>query len=338
MSHYRHLDMDERRRLYQLRQSGRSVHEAATELGRHLSTIYRELKRNRHLDDEPMFRGYFPTLANDKAAARRRRGLKISRNLPLATYVVDRLEAAWSPEQIAGYLRRHRIGSGNVCHETIYQYVYSEEGKRQHLWKLLPMARKKRRSRYGRKPRAARIPEANTIAQRPPEIAERSSFGHWEGDLIAFRAVFGKANLTTLVERRSRFTILCPNPSKHSTEVITGIERRLRSLPPPLRRSITFDRGTEFARYPRLASALNIVSYFCKPSAPWQKGSVENTNGRIRRFLPFDTDIAAVSDRQLQGMVDRLNNTPRKCLGYQTPQEVLSQQLDAPLLSVPVDP
>lgn len=135
------------------------------------------------------------------------------------------------------------------------------------------MARKKRRSRYGRKPRAARISEANTIAQRPPEIAERSSFGHWEGDLIAFRAVHGKANLTTLVERRSRFTILCSNPSKHSTEVITGIERCLRSLPPPLRRFITFDRGTEFARYPRLASALNIVSYFCKPSAPWQKAA-----------------------------------------------------------------
>lgn len=111
MSHYRHLDLDERRRLYQLQQSGRSVREAATELGRHVSTVYRELKRNRHLDDEPMFRSYFPTLANDKAAARRRRGLKISRNLPLAAYILDRLEAAWSPEQIAGYLRRHRVGS-----------------------------------------------------------------------------------------------------------------------------------------------------------------------------------------------------------------------------------
>jgi IS30 family transposase len=112
-----------------------------------VSTAYRELKRNRHLDDEAMFRGYFPLLANDKAAARRRRGFKIARNLPLAAYVVDRLEAAWSPEQIAGYLRRRRIGSGNVCHETIYQYVYSENGKRQQLWKLLPMARKKRRLR-----------------------------------------------------------------------------------------------------------------------------------------------------------------------------------------------
>jgi len=102
VSDYRHLDLDERRRLYQLRQSGRSVREAATELGRHVSTIYRELKRNRHLDNEPMFRGYFPLLANDKAAARRRRGFKIARNLLLAAYVVDRLEAAWSPEQIAG--------------------------------------------------------------------------------------------------------------------------------------------------------------------------------------------------------------------------------------------
>lgn len=334
MGQYRHLDLDERRRLYQLRQSGRSVREAAQALGRHVSTLYRELKRNHHFDEEPIFRGYSPVLASDKARARRRRGFKIARAPALAAYVVEHLQAAWSPEQISGYLRRHRCLPHQVCHETIYQYVYSPEGKRQCLWQLLPMARRKRRARYARKPRGIRIPEANTLAQRPPEIGARTSFGHWEGDLIAFRAVHGKANLTTLVERRSRFTILCTNPSKHSNEVITGIERRLRSLPPPLRRSITFDRGTEFARYPRLASALNIVSYFCQASAPWQKGSVENTNGRIRRFLPFDTDISAISDRQLQSMVDRLNDTPRKCLEYRTPREVLSEQLGAAAHSI----
>ncbi len=144
---------------------------------------------------------------------------------------------------------------------------------------------------------------------------------------MAFRQEFGKTNLTSLVERRSRFTILTRNPSRHSAGVMAGIDRQLKALPPSLRQSITFDRGTEFAAFLTLREKLGMTSYFCMPSAPWQKGSVENSNGRIRRFLPLDTDIALVSDRELQALVDRLNNTPRKCLDYRTPQEVLGEQI-----------
>lgn len=327
MGRYQHLGLDERRTLYRLVQTGGSVKQAALELGCHPSTIYRELKRNRHLDEHPLFRGYFPTVAQDKAMGRRLRGAKVTRNPELETYIVDRLAAAWSPEQIAGYVRRHRPAGLSICHETIYQYVYGSQGRDQGLWRYLPRARRSRRQRYARKPRGVHIPLANTIKARPAEIGHRTSFGHWEGDLLAFRQEFGKANLTSLVERCSRFTILARNPSRHSAGVIAGIDRQLKGLPPSLRQSITFDRGTEFAAFLSLREKLGMTSYFCMPSAPWQKGSVENSNGRIRRFLPLDTDIALVSDGELQALVDKINSTPRKCLAYRTPQEVLGEQI-----------
>ena len=327
MNGYQHLGLDERRDIYRMVATGRSVRQIADALGRHPATIYRELKRNRHLDEHPLFRGYYPTVAQTMAGGRRVRGGKIARKPELAAYIADRLSAAWSPEQIAGYLRRHRGIREAVCHETIYQYVYGPDGRHQKLWRHLPVARRSRRQRYGRKPRGLHIPVANTIGARPQEIADRSSFGHWEGDLLIFRREYGKANLTSLVERRSRFTFLARNPSRHSAGVMASIDRHLQALPPVLRRSITFDRGTEFAAFATLRNRLGITSYFCLPSAPWQKGGVENCNGRIRRFLPSNTDIALLSDKEIQAVADRLNSTPRKCLGYRTPHEVLGEQI-----------
>ncbi len=327
MGSYTHLDLDERRKLYQLIGAGRSPRQAAAELGRHPSTIYRELKRNYRFDEEPMFRGYFPVTAQSMAAGRRLRGAKISRYPELANYVVDRLKAAWSPEQIAGYLRCRATGRLRVSHETIYQFVYGPDGQAAKLARLLPTGRRKRRRRYARKPRGLNIPPSHTIAARPPEVAERAAFGHWEGDLIAFKLHHGKANLTSLVERRSRYIVLTPNGSRHSAGIMDGIERHLRALPPSLRRTITFDRGTEFAGYGRLQESLGMIAYFCQPSAPWQKGSVENSNGRVRRFLPLETDIACVPTVEIEQLVDRLNRTPRKCLSYRTPSEVLAEQV-----------
>lgn len=327
MNGYQHLGLDERRQVYQLAAIGRSVQQIAAALQRHRSTIYRELKRNRHLDDEPLFRGYFPIAAQTMADRRRVRGGKIARKPELAAYIADRLSAAWSPEQIAGYLRRHRGNREAVCHETIYQFVYGPDGRSQGLWRLLPVARRSRRQRYARKPRGLHIPLANTIGKRPSEIGNRSSFGHWEGDLMIFRLEYGKANLTSLVERRSRFTILARNPSRHSAGVMSGIQYHLHMLPPSLRQSITFDRGTEFAAFATLQKKLAMTSYFCLPSAPWQKGSVENSNGRIRRFLPSDTDLALLSDKEIQAVADRINSTPRKCLNYRTPHDVLGEQI-----------
>jgi IS30 family transposase len=245
----------------------------------------------------------------------------------LAVYVMDRLKAGWSPEQIAGRLRASGAPE-RLSHETIYRFVYSSQGQKLGLYQDLPMARRRRRVRYQRKPRGLFIPASNTIEQRPAEIATRTSFGHWEGDLMMFRKELGKHNLTSLTERQSRYTILTRNRDRNSTGVMTGMIEKLKVLPETARRSITFDRGTEFAYYPLLKQRLGMDSYFCKPQAPWQKGTVENTNGRVRRFLSRDAGVATLPEEALLEICDRLNGTPRKCLGYRTPKEVLMSSLD----------
>ena len=329
LRNYHHLSLAERETIMRMRDARQSVSRISSELGRHPATIYRELRRNFFYDEDAYFRGYFGRVAHGKAAARRVRGGKVMRNRGLASHIAERLAQYWSPEQIAGHLRLDHAMTATVSHETIYQFVYGTEGRQLGLWHHLPRQRKARRRRYARKPRGLNIPLANTIAQRPKEIEERREFGHWEGDLIAFRQEFGKSNLTSLVERRSRFVVLARNPSRHSNGVMQGIERHLHPLPQTLRQTITFDRGTEFAAFAMLKARLGMTSYFCKPSAPWQKGSVENSNGRIRRFLSLDTDVTKVSDADLVALTLRLNNTPRKCLGFRTPAEVLDEQIIA---------
>jgi IS30 family transposase len=324
---YRQLRLDEREAIFRMKDARLPVSRIAERLGRHPSTIYRELRRNFFFDEDSYFRGYFPSVAHKLASDRRVPGRKLARNPELASYVIDGLHRCWSPEQIAGRLRFACQNDLRVSHETIYQYVYGMEGKRQELYRLLPWSRRRRRPRRGRKPRGLQIPLANGIDQRPADIAERETFGHWEGDLVQFRKVYGKANLTSLVERKSRYAVLWRNPSRSSAGVMAGIDRQLAPLPPVLRRTVTFDRGTEFAAYPTLHRKLGINSYFCEPRAPWQKGGVENFNGRLRRFLPSDTDIAALDEAAIEAISNRINRTPRKCLGYRTPEEVLMDQI-----------
>lgn len=324
---YHHLSVAERETIDRMRAAKAPVARIAAELGRHPATIYRELRRNFFYDEDAWFRDYFGRVAHSKAAARRLRGGKVMRDRALALHIADRLTRCWSPEQIAGDLRRDPDAARRVSHETIYQFVYGPDGRKLGLWQHLPRQRKVRRRRYARKPRGLNIPAANTIMERPKRISDRIEFGHWEGDLIAFRKDFGKANLTSLVERCSRYVVLTRNPSRHSSGVMDGIERHLHPLPHTLRQSITFDRGTEFAAFTRLQERLGMTSYFCKPSAPWQKGSVENSNGRIRRFLPLDTDISRATDAELAALTHRLNHTPRKCLEFRTPAEVFHEQI-----------
>jgi IS30 family transposase len=198
-------------------------------------------------------------------------------------------------------------------------------GRRAGLYLLLPSQRRKRRPRYARKLRGLYIPEGNTIKKWPDEISRRESFGHCECDLVGFRKEFGKHKLTTLVERFSRYTCLSRNASRHSAGVISGVGHDLALLPPTCRQSITFDRGTEFSAYPILKKTLGVESYFWAPQAPWQKGTVENTNGRLRRFLPLDTDIANTTAEKLSALVHQMNASPRKCLNYKTPAEVFQE-------------
>lgn len=323
---YSHLNLDDRRKIYVLRGQKTSISDIAVHIGRHRSTVYREIRRNTHLHEEAVYRGYFPVTAQDFAQKRRQRLRKIERSPPLKSYVDERLRDHWSPEQIAGYLRR-QDAAFYACPEVIYQYVYSAEGKAKGLYRYLFRGRPKRRERFGRRPRGKHIPEQHTIHCRPEFVNDRSAFGHWEGDLLAFQREHGHANVTSLIERKSRYTLLVKNRNKSTTPVISGIAERLKSLPPTSRQSITFDRGFEFMSYPLLRQAYGIHSYFCDPRSPWQKGAVENNNGRLRRYLPSNTNIEALPDTELHALCVRMNNTPRKCLNYRTPQEAFSEYL-----------
>src|SRR4051794_29440034 len=251
----------------------RPIGEIAARLGRHPSTIYRELGRNRFRDGDRGFCGYFPLNAQDLARRRRQRRRKLAMNEGLRAHVTERLKAGWSPQQIAGRLKQEQADDRtSVCHETIYRHVYGPEGREDGLYRHLPKARRRRGSRCGRRPRSTPIPRERWIENRPAEVEDRDSFGHWEADLLIFRREVGKANVTTLVERKSRFTFLLANEDKRSAAVLAGVAEALRPLPGNARRTVTFDRGSEFAGYAALDRHLTLASYFCDPHSPWQKG------------------------------------------------------------------
>jgi transposase, IS30 family len=322
---YRHFTLEERRTLFRLLGAKLPIKEIAGQLGRHRSTIYREIARN-EFREVRQYRGYYPVTAEDNARRRRRRQRKLVRDAHLRGHVVEKLELCWSPEQIAG---RSKIAGedGRLCHETIYQFVYSPEGRALELHRHLLRARRLRRRRFGRKARSLKIPPERTIAQRPAEIGERQAIGHWEADLLIFQRVHGQANLTSLVERKCRLVRLIPNHDRRSAHVIGAIGEMLAELPAMVRQTITFDRGSEFLGYQQLAKGCGIDSYFCDPHSPWQKGSVENANGRLRRFLPGELDLATLTPARLQEIEHQMNDTPRKCLGFRTPQEAFAAAL-----------
>ena len=279
---YRQLALDERRTIFRLLNAKVPMTEIAQQLGRHRSTIHREVSRN-YFREQREYAGYFPLTAQECARQRRQRLSKLHRHEVLRRYIIDKLEHCWSPEQIAGRLRLDRESGPTVCHETIYRFVYGPEGRAADLYRHLPKARRQRRPRYGRKPRASFVPAARAIAQRPSEVDDRQTFGHWEADLLIFRRDHGKANLTSMIERQTRFTILLPNPDRQSNALIGRIGQAWQGLPKGSCRTVTFDRGTEFAAYGLLADQIGTEAYFCDPHSPWQKGAVENANGRIRR-------------------------------------------------------
>lgn len=323
-----HLSLEDRRRLMRLREAKVRVDEIARQLGRHRSTIYRELKRNWWHDAEvPQAEGYWPTSAQMLADRRRHRRCKLLRHPRLLAAVVERLKDGWSPEQIAGRLKLERGVRQRLCHETIYRFVYSKDGQSQDLARHLPEQRRARRPRRGRKPRSLVFPEASRIRHRPEAVNSRSEFGHWEADLMIFRKELGPANVATVVERKSRYVVLFRNNDRRSKPLMSRLIEVLAPLPQHARRSLTFDRGLEFVSWRELENGIGAKAWFCDPQAPWQKGSVENMNGRVRRHLPADTVLLTLPDRSMRSICERLNATPRKCLGFRTPAEAFRDGL-----------
>jgi transposase, IS30 family len=318
MEKYTHLEVTDRRRLYVFIEMGLSVSEIAKRLGKHRSTIYRELARN----TEPA--GYFPVLAQEKTEerAKQKRSSKIQTDGVLRDYIIRSLEKGWSPEQISGRMKYKKV-SFYACHETIYQYIYRSKNKT--LYTYLAYKKPKRRRRYARKKQRCRYGNIRLITQRPNDIASRKRFGHWEGDTIEFRGTKEKV-ITTLVERKSRMVYLIKNERKYSRGVMDKIGEKLKTLPEKMCKTITFDQGIEFADYRHLEQKIPCKTYYCETHSPWQKGSNENMNGRLRWSLPRETEISKITQEELDQLAAKMNRCPRKCLGFKTPNELFIQQ------------
>jgi IS30 family transposase len=319
---YTHLELEERCRLRGLMEMGLSIGEIACRLGRHRATIHREIGRNRCVD------GYRPESAARRAWARKLRGSKIERSTRLGAHVEDRLAMGWSPEQIAG--RMELEGSEHVISaESIYRHAYSPGGRRAGLPRLLAQRKPKRGRRRRNGAREPAIPNRTSIHQRPTKAHLRSQFGHWEGDLMHFRRQ--RDILLTLHERRSRLTLARRLLSKDATVAATAITAELDGLPASARRTITHDNGGEFAQHEAVKEAIGLRAYFCDPHSPWQRGSIENANGRLRRDLPRKTSLEEYTNADIDDVIWNLNATPRKCLGYRTPTEVFAANLGVAL-------
>jgi len=318
MPRYPHLTRSERDQIADLKARGLGVTAIANALGRHKSTVSRELRRNAHADGT-----YRPVFAEGSYLYRRQRAAVLERDDRLRRFVIDRLAEGWTPEQIAGWLRRGvEIGLRAISTETIYAFIFRAAQKAGKLWRYLT----RRKASRGRRARRSKdkITGKTHISERPEAANARSQAGHWEGDLVICKH---SRPLLVLHERKTRLTIMTRLASKTAAETVTAITDILTRLDPQMRRSMTFDNGTEFAKHSLLKDALNLATYFCDAYASWQKGGIENANGRIRRWLPRNTDLDDLSDEDIQDIVMTLNLTPRKCLGFRSPAEAFLNEL-----------
>ena len=318
---YAHLSLEDRCEISRLQANGCSVRQIAAAVDRAPSTIARELKRNSGRQV-----GYRPAYADEQARARRWSGSRLERQADLRDKILDRLKRGWSPEQIAGRLAQEN-GQRVVSHETIYRFVHAQIGRtNDYSWRLLLPRGKSRRGWRGRKggSPASFIEGRVPVAERPRDAADRSTPGHWEADLILF-ARYGQAILS-IHERHSRLLLAAKPPNKTADNIAKLLCALFTAIPLPLRHTVTFDNGTEFARHHRL-HALGMATFFCDPHAPWQKGGIENAIGRMRRFIPRKTDLATLPEASFHALLRAYNNTPRKCLDYQTPAERFLQQV-----------
>jgi len=310
-----HLKTHERDRIAIWRSRGLSLRDIARKVGRHYSTLCRELHRNRGRKGS-----YWPHRAHERAIWRRQNTHKrIRLKSRVLRYEVEQmLTKGWSPELIAGRLGRTRPTLPSITHEAIYQWIYAE---RPDLIDYLTRAHPKRKRRWTLSTRKTRIPDRVSIRQRPAHINERTQPGHWETDLLVGS---GKAAIQVTHERQSRYTRLRKIPNKSAPESRSALQAVLRPFPPALRRSITYDNGLENAEHQTLNHALGTRSWFCEPYHSWEKGQVENTNGLIRRHIPKRSNLDQLSDSDVQKVETWINERPKKVLQFQTPSEAFN--------------
>jgi IS30 family transposase len=318
------LSLAEREEISRAVAKGHSLRWIAGALARAPSTISRELHRN---GGQACYRA---SQADQAAWARARRpkACKLAENRALACLVAEKLQSAWSPQQIAGWLKRTypKDESYQVSHETIYRslFIQARGALKKELLQHLRRSRGMRRSRHHtqKTDNHGRIIDAVSIRERPATVEDRAVPGHWEGDLL-----FGnkRSQIATLVERHTRYVMLVKVDSKDTETVINALIQHAHKLPRELYKSLTWDRGKEMAHHKRFTLATDIQVYFCDPQNPWQRGSNENTNGLLRQYFPKGTDLSAHSQTKLNAVARQLNERPRKTLNYETPAERFGQ-------------
>lgn len=317
---YRQLNPNERDILAVLKSKGKSLRKIASILKRSPSTLSRELKRNA----PPIYTGYYLSHKAQGRAERRKRESHQRQRLKndfIRQYVEKRLSLGWSPELIAG-----RLGidhpNFSISHEAIYQWVYQDAP---HLILSLVRAHRKRKHRgYSRKHKKSHIPERISIKKRPQTVLKRLHIGHWETDTISCRKSYQAIQVT--VERKARYTKMAKLKTKSARAMSIALTRRLSRYPKELRLSITYDNGPENAEHTRTNKILGTSSYFCEPFHSYERGTVENTIGLVRRFLPKKTNLANISQDHLTKIEYWLNKRPRKCLGFKNPAEIFKAE------------
>ena len=317
---YHHLNLEEREKLYCLKALGYSLRAIGKIIHRSQSSLTRELRRNKRYGNEYFRNEYIPCKAQGLAD---KRGLKQRTKAPLKNpkvylYVRGNLRQGLSPECIAGRLRRDLKGE-IICKETIYSYIY-DKGKRYKFWEKLTLSRKKRKKRGGRKVQRSRILGSVSIDLRPMITHLRQRAGDWESDLMIGKQT-DKTALSVTVERLTRYTVLTKQTNRSAQTKTEELIQRLSVFPQSLRKTLTLDNGSENSHHNQISQQLNLDIFFCHSYHSWERGTNENTIGRIRRFIPKGVSLDHISKKQIKRLETRLNNTPRKCLGYLTPKE-----------------
>ena len=318
------LTLAEREEISRAVVAGHSMRSIAVQLGRAPSSISREIKRNGGQEC------YRASQAEESAwdRGRRPKTCKLAQNRALARIVAGKLQRRWSPQQVAGWLKRTYPDdtSRQVSPETIYRslFIQARGALKKELVEHLRRSRVMRRSRHHtqKTDKHGRITDTVSISERPASVEDRAVPGHWEGDLL-----FGSKNsqIATLVERRTRYAMLVKVTGKDSETVINALIKHARKLPEELYKSLTWDRGKEMAEHKRFTLATDIQVYFCDPQNPWQRGTNENTNGLLRQYFPKGTDLSDYSQAKLNAVARQLNERPRKTLNFETPAERFHQ-------------
>ena len=308
---YKHLSQIERYQIHCLMKALHTITQIAQVLGRHKSTISRELRRNAG------FRGYRPKQACELALKRSESSRNASTIAPGVKEQVNALlQLQWSPEQIAGKLP--------VSHETLYQHVYADKSQGGKLWKNLRCQKQKRKRYAGGRDRRGQIPNRRPLSERPVHIEGRKQVGHWECDTVI--GANHKQAIVTVVERKSGYAVIAKVSNKTADLVGAAIISMLKPFEARVK-TLTYDNGKEFCGHAKIDDALNSTGYFARPFASWERGSNENFNGLLRQYVPKKRLMETVTDEEIKMIENRLNNRPRKRLGFKTPAEVFHQSL-----------